>query len=136
MSVVKEDMELVGVRGKDAEESVKWKQMIGRVDPWRNQPDYKKSVNWLCVGWGVLQWTEQRTNYVGRVCLSVFLSEDEHFKKYFLHVFVANAKQEFLSAFGSDNEAYLILLVPNCIQYPTKVNPIIYQLATKYKNLK
>lgn len=33
MSVVKEDMELVGVRGKDAEESVKWKQMIGRVDP-------------------------------------------------------------------------------------------------------
>lgn len=29
MDVVKEDQELVGVR----EESVKWRQMIGRVDP-------------------------------------------------------------------------------------------------------
>lgn len=51
MDVVKEDMELVGVREEDAEESVKWRQMIGRVDPRRDRPNYKKSVNWLGFSW-------------------------------------------------------------------------------------
>ena len=42
MDVVKEDMKVVGVREEDAEDRVRWRQLIRCGDPWREKPKGKE----------------------------------------------------------------------------------------------
>lgn len=55
MDVVTENTKSVGVREQDAEDIVKWRQMIGCGHPWRKQPTEKEDSWEQMTSWALIQ---------------------------------------------------------------------------------